>query len=142
MDGGAWQATVHGVAQSRTRLSSQHLLIPFQPKKTEEEGTLSFAGYNPRSMTYNLYLNPNPTPTPPQEVSFTACFTDDRRPFITLMLSRFSRVRLFVTPWTAAHHAPLSMGFSRQEYWSGLPRPPPGDLPNQGSSRCLLYLLH
>ena len=33
-------------------------------------------------------------------------------------------------PWTIAHQAPLSMGFSRQEYWSGLPRPPPGDLPD------------
>ena len=37
---------------------------------------------------------------------------------------------LFVTPWTVARQAPLSMGFSRQEYWSGLPCPPPGDLPN------------
>ena len=36
-----------------------------------------------------------------------------------------SRVRLFVTPWTAVHQAPLSMGFSRQEYWSGLPLPSP-----------------
>ena len=35
-------------------------------------------------------------------------------------------------PWTIAHQAPLSMGFSRQEYWSGLPFPPPGDLPNPG----------
>ena len=41
-----------------------------------------------------------------------------------------SCVRLFVTPWTVAHQAPLSMGFSRQENWSGLPCPPPGDLPN------------
>ena len=48
------------------------------------------------------------------------------------VLSRFSRVWLFVTPWTVAHQAPLSMGFSRQEYWSGLPCPPPGDLPNPG----------
>ena len=40
-----------------------------------------------------------------------------------------SRVRLFVTPWAEAHQAPLSMGFSRQEYWSELPRPPPGVLP-------------
>ena len=39
---------------------------------------------------------------------------------------------LFVTPWTVAHQAPLSMGFSRQEYWSGLPCSPPGDLPNPG----------
>ena len=37
-----------------------------------------------------------------------------------------------VTPWTVAHQAPLSMGFSRQEYWSGLPCPPPGDLPDSG----------
>ena len=43
---------------------------------------------------------------------------------------RFSRVQLFVTPWTVAPQAPLSMGFSRQEYWSGLPFPPPGDLPH------------
>ena len=43
-----------------------------------------------------------------------------------------SRVRLFVTPWTAAYQAPPSMGFSRQEYWSGLPFPSPGDLPNPG----------
>ena len=43
-----------------------------------------------------------------------------------------SRVRLFATPWTVAHHAPLSMGFSRQEYWSGLPFPSPGNLPNPG----------
>ena len=39
-----------------------------------------------------------------------------------------SHVQLFVTPWTIACHAPLSMGFSRQEYWSRLPFPPPGDL--------------
>ena len=43
-----------------------------------------------------------------------------------------SRVRLFVTPWTAAHQAPQSMGFSRQEYWSGLPFLSPEDLPNSG----------
>ena len=43
-----------------------------------------------------------------------------------------SRVRLFVTPWTVAYQTPLSMRFSRQEYWSGLPFPSPGDLPNPG----------
>ena len=48
------------------------------------------------------------------------------------VLSCLSHVRLFVTPWTTAHQAPLSMGFSRQEYWSGLPCPPPGDLPDLG----------
>ena len=43
-----------------------------------------------------------------------------------------SRVQLFVTPWTVAYQASLSMGFSRQEYWSGLPFPSPGDLPDPG----------
>ena len=38
----------------------------------------------------------------------------------------------FVTPWTAAHQAPLSMGFPRQKYWNGLPFPPPGGLPDPG----------
>ena len=42
------------------------------------------------------------------------------------------RVRLLVTPWTVAYQAPLSMGFSRQEYWSGVPFPSPGDLPIPG----------
>ena len=43
-----------------------------------------------------------------------------------------SHVLLFVAPWTVAYQAPLSMGFSRQEYWSALPCPSPGDLPNPG----------
>ena len=43
-----------------------------------------------------------------------------------------SRVQLFVTPWAAAYQAPPSMGFSRQDYWSGLPFPSPEDLPNRG----------
>ena len=48
------------------------------------------------------------------------------------MLSHFSRVQLFVTLWTVARQAPLSLEVSRQEYWSGLPCPLPGDLPNPG----------
>ena len=43
-----------------------------------------------------------------------------------------SHVRFFATPWTIARQAPLSMEFSRQEYWSGLPFPSPGDLPSPG----------
>ena len=43
-----------------------------------------------------------------------------------------SQIRLFATPWTVAHQAPLCMGFSRQEYWNGLPCPPPGDIPDPG----------
>ena len=48
------------------------------------------------------------------------------------VLSHFSCVQLFVTAWTVAHQSPLSMKFSRQEYWSGLPYPLPGDLPDPG----------
>ena len=48
------------------------------------------------------------------------------------MLSRFSHIRLFAALWTEAHQASLSMGFSRKEYWSGLPRFAPGDLPDPG----------
>ena len=48
------------------------------------------------------------------------------------MLSHFSHVQLFAAPWTVACQAPLSMGFSRQKYWSGLPCPPPGNLPHLG----------
>ena len=44
-----------------------------------------------------------------------------------------SRVRLFATPWTVACQSPLSLGFSWQEYWSGLPCPSPGDLPDAGT---------
>ena len=49
-----------------------------------------------------------------------------------LALTSLSHVQLFVTPWTVAYQAPPSMEFSRQEYWSGLPFPSPGDLPNPG----------
>ena len=48
------------------------------------------------------------------------------------MLSLFSHVQFFVAPWNVAQQGPLSMGFSRQECWSGLPCPPPGDLPDPG----------
>ena len=48
------------------------------------------------------------------------------------MLSCFSCVGFLATPWTLVHQASLFMGFSRQEYWSGLPCPPPGDLPDPG----------
>ena len=47
-------------------------------------------------------------------------------------IRELSPVQLFATPWTVAHQAPLSMGFSRQEYWSRLPFSSPGDLPDPG----------
>ena len=51
---------------------------------------------------------------------------------VKVKVKSLSHVQLFATPWTVACQAPLSMGFSRQEYWNGLPVPSPGDLPNPG----------
>ena len=51
---------------------------------------------------------------------------------VKVKVKSLSRVRLFVTPWPVAYQASRSMGFSRQEYWSGLPFPSPGDLPDPG----------
>ena len=58
------------------------------------------------------------------------------------MLSSFSHVGLLATLWAVTCQAPLSMGFCRQEYWSGLPCPPPGDLPDLGKEPNLSYFLH
>ena len=105
MQGEAWWATVHGVTKSRMRLHF-HLL-------TLAKGALSI----------------------PLLMSMSEAFPI---PFLTLItmksseLKSLSRVRLFVTPWTVAYQAPPSMGFSRQEYWSGLPFPSAGDLPDPG----------
>ena len=65
-----------------------------------------------------------------KELAFDFKFTG--RQGCARVCCRFSRVRLFATLWTVDPQAPLSMGFFRQEYWSGLPCPHPGDLPNPG----------
>ena len=53
--------------------------------------------------------------------------------YLKVKVRSLSHVRLFATPWTVAYQAPPSMGFSRQEYWSGSPVPSPGDLPSPGT---------
>ena len=62
--------------------------------------------------------------------------------FCVCLLNHFCHVQIFETPWTVACQTPLSLGFLRQEYWSGLLRSPPGDLPNQRLNFCLSGLLH
>ena len=66
--------------------------------------------------------------TLPYAVINTVCFCEHT----TCVLSCFSHIQLFGNPWTVAQQAPLSMGFSRQEYWSGLLCRPIGDLPHPG----------
>ena len=66
-------------------------------------------------------------------VSLTSCLRLWRRmQLVRVRVKSLSRVQLFATPWTVAYQPSPSMGFSRQEYWSGLPFPSPGDLPNPG----------
>ena len=60
------------------------------------------------------------------------CSRKDRKFELLSEVKSLSCVRLFATPWTVAYQAPPFMGFSRQEYWSGLPFPSPGDLPDPG----------
>ena len=62
--------------------------------------------------------------------------------YVCCVLRPFSPVHVFVTLWTIARQAPLSMGYFRQEYWSALPYPPPGDLLTQALNPCLSCLLH
>ena len=59
-----------------------------------------------------------------------------------MKVKSLSRVRLFATPWTAAYQAPLSMGFCRQEYWSGVPLPSPSQLYNSGHISSVQSLSH
>ena len=74
--------------------------------------------------------------------SYTEWSKSKREKQVLYMLSHFSFVQLFATLWTVALQAPLSMRFSRQEFWSGLPCPPPGDLPHPGMKPRLLHLLY
>ena len=110
--GGAWWAAVYGVTQSQTRLkqlsssSSKSDLV--HCKVTEDSAKVIRA--------HGLVFQS------PQRYLLSSC---PLSLLLLLLLSRFSRVRLCATPQTAAHQAPPSLGFSRQEHWSGLPFPSP-----------------
>ena len=145
MDGGAWQAAVHGVTKSRTQLSDFTFTFHFSLsciaegngnplqcsclENPRDGGAWWAAVYGitqcrTRLMRFSTHAHTwlykpdtrrHPGHFPPflQEIQFI------------LLLSHFSRVRLCATPYTAAHQAPPSLGFSRQEHWSGLPFPSP-----------------
>ena len=77
------------------------------------------------------------------ELNWTVLLCITKLCCVTLcMLSCFSHVRFFATPWSVACQTPLSMGFSRQKYWSALPCPPPGNLPDKGNRTHVSCLLH
>ena len=74
-----------------------------------------------------------PQPLSCSVVSYNIIFLFQKKILLTCeWVKSLSRVRLFATLWTGAHQAPQSIGFSRQEYWSRLPFPSPGDLPDPG----------
>ena len=74
-------------------------------------------------------MNQNENITNPKPMGFSKSSAKGK---VKVKVKSPSRVRLFATPWTVAYQAPPSMGFSRQEYWSGLPVPSSGDLPDPG----------
>ena len=78
------------------------------------------------------YLNDKWCCAFPLKLSCHQCFFSGERSLRSWVQCHFSHVWLYATPWTVAFQAPLSMGFCRQEHWSGLPCPPPGDLPDPG----------
>ena len=97
---------------------------------------------SPRRLDWITYLFSRGS-SPPRDRTHTSCigrwilchWATWEIPDFTMhvcLLSGFSHIRFCASLWTVACQAPLSMGFSRQEYWSGLPCPPPGDLPNSG----------
>ena len=119
-------------------------------------GDLPNPGIKPRSPTLLMNSSPSEPPGKPkntrvgslsrlqgnfqiQELNWVSCIADrffiswaTREAYIYASVQSLSRVQLFATPWTAACQAPLSIGFSREEYWSGMPCPPPGGLPDPG----------
>ena len=84
----------------------------------------------PTKGTYQGHLHSGPANWWPPPMAPNYSYSHE--PLHACMLSHFSRIRLFLTPWTIACQVPLSMGSSKQEYWNGLPFLPPGDLPNPG----------
>ena len=133
----AWRipwTIVHGVTKSQTQLNNFHFIHWHEelthwkrPWCWEIEGRRRRGWQRMRcldSTTVSVDMN----------LSKFWKIVEDRRAFQvtvhTCMLSCISHVQLFVTPWTVARQAPLSMGFSRQEYWSGLLCSLPGDLPD------------
>ena len=116
MGGGAWWAAVHGVATERLHFhfSLSHI----------GEG-------NGNPLQCSCLENPRDRGAWWAAV-YGVTQSRTRRKQLSSSMKSFSHVRLVATPWTVAYQVPPSMGFSRQECWSGLPFPSPGDLPNPG----------
>ena len=128
MDGGAWWATVHGVAKSRTRLSD--FTFPFHFHALEKEiathsSVLAWRIPGTWGAWWAAIYGVTQSWTRLKRLSSSSRNRLKNRPVCACMLRHFSRVQLCATPQMATHQAPPSLGFSRQEHWSGLPFPSP-----------------
>ena len=132
----AWRVAVHGVAKSRTQLSNWTELSHSHLVSTcRVAAPVSWQGFCKHYLIYYLWTSLGPLTPGKWEISLgEGC----SYPVVTHVSgtlkgsSVLSRVQIFVAPWTVAHQAPLSMRFPRWEYWTGLPFPSPGDLPDPG----------
>ena len=115
----------HSIRKPRLSLAESSWADPL-----EEELTVSADRQHPSP---NLWVNESPDdPLPWSFPSVVTVITKQRQVILLLLLlllRRFSRVQFLATPWTVAYQAPLSMEFSRQEYWSELPLPSPSHSP-------------
>ena len=149
MDEGVWWATVHGVAKSWTRLSNFTFTFPFHALDKEMATHSSVLAWRipgtgepgglPSMGSHRVWYDWSDL----AEAVSSSRFQDHASLQTAVGSVRMlSCVWLFVTWGTVACRAPLSMEFFRQEYWSRLPFPPPGALPNPGINPRLLCLLH
>ena len=139
MDGGTWWGTVHGVAKSWTRLSD-FTFFHYKNKRQTTKWKKIFLICSSDIGLYSEYIRTYHNSI----VRQTTWLINEQKIWKYRLekniiankkekkVKSLSRVQLFATPWTVAHQVPPSMEFSRQEYWSGLPFPSPGDLSNPG----------
>ena len=129
MDREAWRAAVHGVAESRTRLSDWTELNKMETTKRARHNAAAAKSLqacptlcDPRDGSPPGF--PIPGILQARTLEWVAISFSNTWKW-KVKVKSLSRVRLSATPWTAAHQAPPSMGFSRQKYWSGMPLPSP-----------------
>ena len=131
-----WWATVHGVAKNWAQLSIwANLFFPFPSHGKHNKYSCPLFSLPPLASWLSLALLH--VALPGMACWVVSCLFNGSCLLIfwppgLCMLSHFSHIQLFAILWTVACQAPLSVGFSRQEYWSGLPFPSPGDIPEPG----------
>ena len=118
MDGGAWWTAVHGVAKSRARLSDFTFTFHFYTLEKEMATHSSV-------LAWRIPGTGEPSGLPGSHR--VGHDWNDLAFFLCIHAQTLNHCQHFVTPWTVAHQVPLSIEFSRQEYWNGLPFPIPGD---------------